>query len=90
VPGLVVNAVVVEPFGAHPSYVQGYYDRDNAFYLEWDRVSRDPATTDAWIEEWVFGVNNRSEYLAKLGAGVLEGLRPGSLPAAPVDYGQFR
>jgi glutaconate CoA-transferase subunit A len=90
VPGLVVNAVVVEPFGAHPSYVQGYYDRDNAFYLEWDRVSRDPATTDAWIEEWVFGVNNRSEYLAKLGAGVLEGLRPGSSPAAPVDYGQFR
>jgi len=35
IPGLVVDAVVVEPFGAHPSYVQGRYDRDNAFYLEW-------------------------------------------------------
>ena len=41
-PGLVVDAVVVEPFGAHPSYAQGFYDRDNAFYLEWDRISRDP------------------------------------------------
>jgi glutaconate CoA-transferase, subunit A len=90
VPGLIVDAVVIEPFGAHPSYVQGYYDRDNAFYLEWDRVSRDTATTGAWIEEWVFGVNDRSEYLAKLGEGILEGLRPASLLAAPVDYGQFR
>ena len=40
-PGLVVDAVVVEPFGAHPSYAQGYYDRDNAFYLDWDAISRD-------------------------------------------------
>ena len=40
-PGLIVDAVVVEPFGAHPSYAQGYYDRDNAFYLDWERVSRD-------------------------------------------------
>src|SRR5437868_5871752 len=33
IPGLIVDAVVHEPYGAHPSYVQGYYDRDNAFYL---------------------------------------------------------
>src|SRR5690606_3183942 len=36
IPGLIVDAVVHEPYGAHPSYVQGYYDRDNHFYLEWD------------------------------------------------------
>ncbi|MBN2470989.1 MAG: CoA transferase subunit A, partial [Anaerolineae bacterium] len=35
IPGLIVDAIVVEPYGAHPSYVQGYYDRDNAFYLDW-------------------------------------------------------
>ena len=34
-PGLAVDAVVVEPFGAHPSYAQGYYDRDNSYYLDW-------------------------------------------------------
>jgi len=90
VPGLVVDAVVIEPFGAHPSYVQGFYDRDNAFYLEWDRVSRDPSTTTAWIEEWVFGVKNRSQYLVKLGTAALDALRPSPLPAAPVDYGEYR
>ena len=41
IPGLIVDAVVVEPFGAHPSYAQGHYDRDNTFYVEWDAVSRD-------------------------------------------------
>ena len=46
-PGLVVDAVVVEPFGAHPSYAQGYYDRDNAFYLEWDKISREEESLQA-------------------------------------------
>ena len=43
IPGLVVDAVVVEPWGAHPSYAQGYYDRDNEFYVGWEKISRDPA-----------------------------------------------
>ena len=30
-----------------PSYAQGYYDRDNRFYLEWDRISRDPAALES-------------------------------------------
>src|SRR5207247_1100045 len=33
IPGMIVDAVVVEPWGAHPSYAQGYYDRDNDFYV---------------------------------------------------------
>ena len=41
IPGLIVDAVVVEPWGAHPSYVQGAYDRDNRFYLDWDPITRD-------------------------------------------------
>lgn len=52
IPGLVVNAVVVEPWGAHPSYVQGYYDRDNAFYVEWDAIARERSTLDTWLDEW--------------------------------------
>ena len=35
--------MVVEPWGAHPSYAQGYYDRDNEFYVAWEAISRDPA-----------------------------------------------
>ena len=49
IPGLIVDAVVVEPWGAHPSYVQGAYDRDNRFYLDWDPISRDEAAVQAWL-----------------------------------------
>ncbi len=55
IPGIKVDAVVVCPRGAHPSYAQGYYDRDNRFYLDWDRISRDPEALSAWLDEWVHG-----------------------------------
>jgi glutaconate CoA-transferase, subunit A len=90
VPGLVVDAVVVEPWGAHPSYAQGYYDRDNHFYLEWDRISRDESALAAWLDEWVHGVADRSEYLAKLGSERLMALRPTPAPSGSVDYGEYR
>jgi len=64
-PSQVVNAVVKEPYGTHPSYVQGYYDRDNKFYLDWAKISQDENATKAWIDEWVYGVKDRSEYLKK-------------------------
>ena len=60
IPGLIVDAVVVEPWGAHPSYVQGAYDRDNRFYLDWDPISRDEAATQAWLREWVHDVDDRA------------------------------
>lgn len=88
-PALVVDAVVHEPFGAHPSYVQGYYDRDNDFYLEWDRISRDRAATQAWLEEWVYGVEDRAGYLAKRGRAAQQRLRPGAALADPIDYGAY-
>jgi len=90
VPGLIVDAVVVEPFGAHPSYVQGYYDRDNRFYREWDPISREAATTEAWLREWVYDLGGRADYVEKLGAERIAGLRPGSAPSGSVDYGEYR
>ena len=53
IPGLIVDAVVVEPYGAHPSYVAGHYDRDNRFYLDWDADQprrRGCASTPGWSE----------------------------------------
>jgi glutaconate CoA-transferase, subunit A len=90
IPGLIVDAVVVEPFGAHPSYAQGYYDRDNAFYIEWDAISRDEDALQAWLKEWVHGVSGRAEYVEKLGAERVERLRPGAAPSGEVDYGEYR
>ncbi len=90
VPGLVVDAVVVEPWGAHPSYAQGCYDRDNAFYVEWDAISRDPGALDGWLREWVYGLEGRDAYVEKLGNDRLEALRPGHAPSGSVDYGEYR
>ena len=89
-PGLVVDAVVVEPFGAHPSYAQGYYDRDNRFYLDWEVISRDEASLTAWLDEWVYGVTGRSEYVEKLGHERVASLRPTPALSEPVDYGEYR
>ena len=91
IPGLIVDAVVVEPWGAHPSYVQGAYDRDNRFYLDWDPISRDEAAIQAWLDEWVRGVSGRAEYVEKLGAERVASLRPSApAPSGSVDYGEYR
>lgn len=91
IPGLIVDAVVVEPFGAHPSYVQGRYDRDNRFYRDWDAISRDGATLESWLGEFVLGVADRSEYMARLGEAVRERIQPsGMAPSGAVDYGEYR
>jgi len=90
IPGLIVDAVVQVPYGAYPSYVQGYYDRDNTFYLQWDALSRDPNQVQAWLDEWVYGIADHTEYIHKLGPQILERIKPGSAPAAPVDYGDYR
>jgi len=91
IPGLIVDAVVIEPWGAHPSYVQGAYDRDNRFYRDWDAISREDSTTQAWLDEWVYGIAGRAEYVEKLGAERLAGLRPsGRALSGEVDYGVYK
>ncbi len=86
IPGLIVDAVVVEPWGAHPSYAQGYYDRDNDFYVEWESISRDPARLGAYLDEWVFGVNDRAGYLARQ-PELRDRLTAESRVCAGVNYG---
>ena len=85
IPGFIVDAVVVEPWGAHPSYAQGYYDRDNEFYIAWEPISRDPAALARYLDEFVYGVKDRAEYVAKCGG--LERLRAAERVCAGVNYG---
>lgn len=54
-PAWTVTAVCVVPGGTHPSYAAGYSTRDNAFYAEWDEVSRDRDRFRAWMDEHVLG-----------------------------------
>lgn len=90
IPGLIVNAVVHEPWGAHPSYAQGFYDRDNDFYVAWDEMTRTPQGMNRYLEEWVYGVSGRAEYIEKLGQPGLARLRVEPAPAPPIDYGRYR
>ncbi|MGF9764066.1 CoA-transferase [Microvirga sp. 0TCS3.31] len=55
-PHWTVTSVVQVPGGAHPSYTHGYYDRDNAAYLEWDKISADRDLFTAWMRENVLEV----------------------------------
>ena len=89
-PGTVVDALCVEPFGAHPSYAQGHYDRDNGFYRDWDAISREPARIEAWLGEWVRGLDGRAAYVDRLGPARVDALRPDPRPSGTVDYGSYR
>ena len=86
IPGFIVSAVVVEPWGAHPSYTQGYYDRDNDFYVAWEAVSRDPARLAAYLDEYVYGLPDRGAYLVK-SPGLTDRLRARARVCAGVNYG---
>jgi glutaconate CoA-transferase subunit A len=66
-PSWVVTAASVVPGGAYPSYAQGYYPRDNAFYLAWDEIARDRGTFGTWMERHVLGVTDQASLLRKLG-----------------------
>jgi glutaconate CoA-transferase subunit A len=50
-PHWVLDAVVEAPRGAAPSYADGYYDRDNAAYRAWDRISRDRQAFQQWLTD---------------------------------------
>ncbi len=88
IPGFRVAAVVHEPWGAHPSPVQGYYGRDHAFFSQYHEQSRQPEDFERWLERWVAGVAGRREYLDLLGACRVEslGVKEHAF-SAPADFG---
>ena len=89
IPGFIVNAVCHVPYAAHPSYTQGYYDRDNAFYLQWDKISRSQESVQSYLDEWVYGVADRQEYWRKLGPDVHTRLQVQEKLSVPVNYGEY-
>jgi glutaconate CoA-transferase subunit A len=87
-PPFKVHAVVHEPHGAHPSPVQGYYNRDHDFYHEYHLETRTAEGFAAWAKKWVLDLPDRAAYLRALGSERLAalGVRQHRW-AAPVDYG---
>jgi glutaconate CoA-transferase subunit A len=89
IPAFIVDAVCSVPHAAHPSYTQGYYDRDNDFYIQWDKISETREETQKYLDEWVFGVKDRDEYWEKLGQDVHSRLAVKPHMSDPVNYGEY-
>src|SRR6266516_5049422 len=87
-PSFKVRAVVHERWGAHPSAVQGYTNRDHPFYHEYHERTRSVEGFQDWLEEWVLHLPSRADYVKKLGEERLQRLRVKEHRyAAAVDYG---
>jgi glutaconate CoA-transferase, subunit A len=89
IPGIVVSSVCRVPYACHPSYAQGYYDRDNEFYLAWDKISESADSVKAWMDEWVYGVKDREEYWQKLGGKTHKRLKVKARYSEKINYGSY-
>jgi glutaconate CoA-transferase subunit A len=67
IPGFLVSAVVHCPYGAHPSPVQGCYNRDDTFFQQYHAATKTAADFREWTEHWIHGVAGRGEYVSLLG-----------------------
>lgn len=86
IPGFGVNAVCHVPAACHPSPLIGRWQRDNAFFHDYHKETREPEDFARWCDEWVREVPDHAAYRAKLG-GQLEALRiTGDAPSAPANY----
>jgi len=89
IPGVVVSAVCHVPYACHPSYAQGYYDRDNEFYLAWDKISESADSVKQYLDEWVYAVEDRNEYWEKLGAESHKRLEVKARYSEKINYGSY-
>jgi glutaconate CoA-transferase subunit A len=89
IPGFIVSAVCHVPFASHPSYSQGYYDRDNEFYLAWDKISESKESVQAYLDEWVYSVKDRDAYWKKLGEKTHKRLKVKARFSERINYGNY-
>lgn len=87
-PGFRVSAVVHAPWGAHPSPVPGYYNRDHDAFIEYRNKSKTPETFEKWMKYWVDNVKTSDDYLRLLGKERVVKLKlKNHLLSEPADYG---
>jgi len=88
IPGFLVHAVVAEPWGAHPSPIHGYYNRDHEKYITYSHETHDREGYLKWLTQWVLEVKDRRGYLEKLGKEKINSLSlKHHRKSMPVDYG---
>jgi glutaconate CoA-transferase subunit A len=88
IPGFRVGAVVHTPFGAHPSAVPGFYNRDHQVYIDYRHSSRTEADFVNWRKRWVDSIGCRQDYIRLMGTDHLQGLSlKHHVLSEVVDYG---
>lgn len=87
IPSFRVDAVVEEPWSSYPDYVPGYYDRDWKYFPVYYEATKTEEGFNRFLEEWVYGVKSRKEYLAKIGQARLNELKAEPWQGSPVSYG---
>ena len=88
IPGFRVDAVVHFPWGAHPSPVPGYYNRDHQAFIDYRNESKTAAQFAKWQHRWVDNIQNHQAYLDLLGPERMDALAiKNHVFSEPVDYG---
>ena len=88
IPGFLVSAVVECKWGAHPSPVQGYYKRDDAYFRQYHEQTKTPEDFIKWQERWIDSRADRRDYMNLIGACRAESLEVKKHAyAAQTDYG---
>jgi len=82
-----VAAVVHEPWGAHPSSMQGFYYTDLEYRFNYAKETKTIENWESWLEKWVTGVENRQEYLKVLGKEKMKFLKAKPIIQGAVNYG---
>jgi glutaconate CoA-transferase subunit A len=76
IPGHRVEAVIHQPFGAHPTAVYGSYDYDAEHLIEYVKHSKRVGGVEEYLDRYVLGSSDFGDYLEKAGGMEhLEGLK---------------
>ena len=78
IPFFVVDAIVIVPYGAHPTACYGYYDYDPIHFNVYRKMASGDGTFRQYLGEYVFGVKSHGEYLEKIGKDRLSQIKADS------------
>lgn len=90
VPEFRVDAVVEEPWGGHPTSMTGFYDRDQRFYAYYAKLSKTQEGFNRFMDEWVYGIKDRQEYLKKMGKDRMDRVSTGGWDIGGQSFGHYK
>ena len=69
-----VVAVIQQPFGAYPSYLHDYYQRDERYYEEHGGNTKDTLKSDEWLRKSIYDHDDFDSYLKSFPSTLLSQL----------------